>query len=93
MSMNLAIVDGPDFPIQTPTNLTYEALALGDKTDGDAMARDAVVLQRALEYALSCCKGGEEDDFWRVELKQKFASVSKLLARRAPYSERQIVME
>lgn len=48
MSMNLAILDGPDFPIQTPTNLTYEALSLGDKTEGDAMAKDALWSTRFL---------------------------------------------
>ena len=89
MSMNLAVLDGPDFPIQTPTNVTYAALALGDKTHGDAMVKDAAVLQCALEYVLS----GEKEDVWREEWKQRFAYVSALLARRAPYTERQIVME
>lgn len=90
MSMNLAIVDGPDFPIQMPTTVTYEAMAIGDKTEGDAMAKDAAVLQHALEYALSFCDG---DGPWEEDTRAKFAAVTGLLGRRAPYPQRQIGVE
>lgn len=90
MSMNLAILDGPDFPIQTPTSVTYEAMAFGDITFGGVMAQDAAVLQHALDYALSFCDG---DDPWEEDTRSKFDAVTALLARRAPYSERQIVVK
>lgn len=41
--MSLAIVEGPDFPVQTPTIITYEALALGDEAEGDARAKQNVL--------------------------------------------------
>lgn len=90
MSMNLAIVDGPDFPIQTPTTVTYEAMAIGDKTEGDAMAKDAAVLQHALEYALRWC---EDDLDYEETVRERFAAVTALLGRRAPYTQRQIRVE
>jgi hypothetical protein len=90
MSMNLAILDGPDFPIQTPTRVTREAMALGDNVKGDAMAKDAAALRHALEYALSFCDG---DDQWADDTRAKFDAVTALLARRAPYSKRQIEVE